>query len=146
MYTYHINSLNDTLHFKQRNPLFDTLHGVFFALILFCSSFLTPYIGCNYQYIMKVNPSIRYLILFFVIYFSINVLSPYDEVLEHPMYDVIRSVFILLGFILLNNINVNFILIIMTFFAILVITAKFYSYYKNPILQKEIGTRKKRKM
>ena len=135
MYTYDIGSLNKIQQFEQYSPLFVTLRGVFLAMILFCASFLSPYIGCNYQYMMKVKPHTRYLMLFLVIYFSINLVDPDKKNMEDPLYAVFRSVFVFIVFILLNNIHVNSIVVMMTFFALLVLTSKYYSYYKQPEFQ-----------
>ena len=66
MYTYNLPSTNKLEEFEKYNYLFISLRGVFLALILFCASFLTPYIGCNYQYILKTNKYVRYLVLFLV--------------------------------------------------------------------------------
>lgn len=131
MYTYNIDPLKRTKEFQKYNPLFITLRGVFLAMILFFASFLSPYIGCNYQYIMKIHPISRYLMLFLVIYFSINLVDPETETLENPIYSVIRSIFVFFVFILLNNIHVNTILVMMTFFALLVLSSNYYSYFKQ---------------
>lgn len=137
MYTYDVGSLKESQHFQQNNNIFLTFRGIFFVMILFCSSFLSPYLGCNYQYIIQLNPNIRYLILFFIIYFSINIVDTESKLIENPIYDIIRSLCILFGFILLNNINTSYIVIILMFFAGLVLTSKYYSYYKQPSLQVE---------
>jgi hypothetical protein len=131
MYTYNIDPLKKTKEFDKYNPLFITLRGVFLALILFCASFLSPYIGCNYQYIMKIHPYTRYIMLFLVIYFSINLVDPNSSTLENPIYAVIRSIFVFIVFVLLNNIHVSTIIVMMTFFALLVFTSNYYNYFKQ---------------
>ena len=137
MYTYDVGSLKESQHFQQNNNIFLTFRGIFFVMILFCSSFLSPYLGCNYQYIIQLNPNIRYLILFFIIYFSINIVDTESKLIENPIYDIIRSLCILFGFILLNNMHTNYIIIVLLFFAGLVLTSKYYSYFKQPSLQVE---------
>lgn len=131
MYTYNIDPLKRTKEFAKYNPLFITLRGVFLALILFFASFLSPYIGCNYQYIMKIHPLSRYLMLFLVIYFSINLVDPDSNTIENPIYSVIRSIFVFFVFILLNNIHISTILVMMTFFALLLLTSNYYTYFKQ---------------
>lgn len=131
MYTYNIPALTKHEHFEKYNYLFVTLRGVFLALILFCASFLVPYIGCNYQYIMKTTPHVRYLVLFLVIYFSINLVDPDLKTIEHPMYAIVRSLFVFFIFIMLNNLPVATIVTMMVFFALLVLTHKYYNYYSQ---------------
>ena len=137
MYTYNISSLKDSQYYQHNNNLFLTFRGIFFVMILFCSSFLAPYLGCNYQYIIQLNPNVRYLILFFIIYFSINIVDTNSKIVENPIYDILRSIAILFGFILLNNIHTSYIVIIMIFFAGIVLTSKYHSYFKQPSLQVE---------
>lgn len=134
MYTYNVPSLNEDDPLDNYKYIFITMRGVFLALILFCASFLSPYIGCNYQYIMKTKPYIRYIILFLVIYFSIDLVDPNIKTIENPIYAIIRSLFVFLVFILLNNLPVMTLLTIMIFFSLLVVTSKYYSYYKQASL------------
>ena len=131
MYTYNLPSTNKLDEFEKYNYLFISLRGVFLALILFCASFLTPYIGCNYQYILKTNKAVRYLVLFLVIYFSINLVNPSIKSVENPFIAVSRSIFVFFIFILLNKIPVTTIILTMTFFALLVFSSKYYMYLKE---------------
>ena len=137
MYTYNINPTTHEQSFEKYSTLFVTLRGVFLAIILFCVNFLSPYIGCNYQYIMKKSPYVRYLVLFLVIYFSVNLVDTDLETIENPIHAIVRSVFVFFIFILLNNIPITTILTIMIFFACLVLTSKYYSYFKKSILHNE---------
>ena len=131
MYTYNLPSTNKLEEFEKYNYLFISLRGVFLALILFCASFLTPYIGCNYQYILKTNKYVRYLVLFLVIYFSINLVNPNLKSIENPFIAVSRSIFVFFIFILLNKIPVTTIVLTMTMFALLVFSSKYYMYLKE---------------
>lgn len=131
MYTYNISSNNKLEEFEKYNYLFISLRGVFLALILFCSSFLSPYIGCNYQYILKTNIYVRYLVLFLVIYFSVNLVDPNIGKNENPIKSIIRSIFVFFIFILLNKIPMTTIVLILSFFTLLVISSKYYLYLKS---------------
>lgn len=131
MYTYNVNPLAFTKSFHKYDSLFITLRGVFLAIMVFCASFLAPYIGCNYQRIMKLSPYVRYFMLYLVIFFSINLGTTNTNKIEHPMVAIGRSIFVFFIFILLNNLSVNIIIITMVFFAMLVLTAKYYEYYEQ---------------
>jgi len=131
MYTYNLPTNSKFEEFEKYNYLFISLRGVFLALILFCASFLSPYIGCNYQHIIKTQPYLRYIVLFLVIYFSINLANPNSKAIENPLYSIYRSIFVFFIFILLNNIPLNTIIIILTFFALLLLTSKYYTYYQQ---------------
>lgn len=133
MYTYNVPSLNQIDPLDKYSLIFITMRGVFLALILFCASFLSPYIGCNYQYILRKTPYIRYIILFLVIYFSIDLVDPNIKTVENPMYAIIRSLFVFLVFILLNNLPIMTLLTILIFFSLLVITSKYYTYFKQDV-------------
>ena len=137
MYTYDIPNIDSYNVFNKYDPVFITLRGVFFAIILFCASFLSPYIGCNYQFILKTRPWIRYLVLFLVIYFSVNLVNPNLKTLEHPIYAIIRSLFVFIVFLLLNNIPIMTVVTIMVFFAFLVLASKYHAYYKQDDLNRD---------
>jgi hypothetical protein len=131
MYTFNIDPNKHLEEFSRYNDIFVTLRGVFLALILFCASFLAPYIGCNYQNILKTNYYTRYLILFLVIYFSINLTDDNSGLPEHPMYAIMKSLIVFCLFLLLNNINISVIVILLVLFALLIIISKYYNYYKQ---------------
>lgn len=137
MYTYNIDPTKNSRQFKKYSHFLVTLRGVFLALILFCASFLAPYIGCNYQQILKSHQSVRYLLLFLVIYFSINLVDPDIETSENPIYSIIKSVFVFIIFLILNTIDVTAIVMMLILFTLLIITSKYHSYFKGALQSKD---------
>ena len=131
MYTYNVNPNKISTGFKEYSHFLITLRGVFLALILFCASFLAPYIGCGYQQKLRTSIAMRYLLLFLVIYFSINLVDSDIEGVENPLYSIIKSVFVFMIFLLLNTIESSSIIITIVLFTLLIISAKYYSYFKN---------------
>lgn len=131
MYTYNVSTEKQILPSDNYNYALITLKGVFFAIIIFCASFLAPYIGCNYQFILKQNVFMRYMLLFLVIFFSVNLVDPSLGLKENPLTSLFRSIFVFCIFLLLNKLNVTLIVLLLTLFAILILTSKFYYYYKN---------------
>jgi hypothetical protein len=132
LYTFNIDPTKHLKELTKYDDIFITLRGVFLVLILFCASFLAPYIGCNYQSILKRNYYIRYLILFLVIYFSINFTEINTEKIpEHPIYAILKSIIILCLLLLLNNLNISVIVILLVLFALLIIVSKYHNYYKH---------------
>jgi hypothetical protein len=131
MYTYKIDPTKVSKQFEKYSSFLITIRGVFLALLLFCASFLAPYIGCSYQRILQHTPYVRYLLLFVVIYFSINLVDPDIESLEDPIYALIKSVFVFFIFLLLNAIDVSAIIVTIVLFTLLIITSKYHSYYTN---------------
>ena len=137
MYIYNIDPTKISKQFKKYSHFLVTLRGVFLALILFCASFLAPYIGCNYQKILKSHQSVRYLLLFLVIYFSINLVDPDIETNENPIYSIIKSVFVFIIFLVLNTIDVTGIVMMLVLFTLLIITSKYHSYFKGALQSKD---------
>ena len=131
MYTYKVdpNKINNGL--KEYSHFLVTIRGVFLALILFCASFLAPYIGCNYQNKLKTSMTMRYLLLFLVIYFSINLVDSDIKDVENPLFSVVKSVFVFSIFLLLNAIDSSSIIITLILFTLLILSSKYYSYFKN---------------
>jgi hypothetical protein len=131
MYTYNIDPTKNLRQFEKYSHFLITMRGVFLALLLFCASFLSPYIGCNYQNILRENLYVRYLILFIVIYFSINLVDPGTESYEDPIYSLIKSVFVFFIFLLLNAIDSSAIVITVILFTLLIITSKYHTYFTS---------------
>ena len=131
MYTFNIDPKKNDKQFQKYNGFFITLRGVFLALILFCASFLSPYIGCNYQTILKQEKWTRYLILYLVIYISINLTDPDIDTQENPIFIIIKTTFVFVIFLLLNNITMNSIIMMLVLFSLLILTSKYYYYYKK---------------
>ena len=131
MYTYKVDPNKINTGFKEYSHFLVTIRGVFLALILFCASFLAPYIGCNYQSKLKTSMTMRYLLLFLVIYFSINLVDSDIDGVENPLYSVVKSIFVFLTFLLLNAIDSSSIIITLVLFTLLILSSKYYSYFKN---------------
>lgn len=131
MYTFNIDPNKNEKQFQKYSSFFITLRGVFLALILFCASFLVPYLGCNYQIILEQQEWTRYLILYLVIYFSINLTDPDIDSQENPIYIIFKTTFVFIIFLLLNNISMNSIIMMLVLFSLLILTSKYYHFYKN---------------
>ena len=131
MYTYNVNPNKINTGFKEYSHFLITIRGVFLALILFCASFLAPYIGCNYQQKLKTSMAMRYLLLFLVIYFSINLVDSDIKGVENPLFSIVKSVFVFSIFLLLNAIDSSSIIITIILFTLLILSSKYYSYFKN---------------
>ena len=131
MYTYKVDPNKINTGFKEYSHFLVTIRGVFLALILFCASFLAPYIGCNYQTKLKTSMTMRYLLLFLVIYFSINLVDSDIDGVENPLFSIVKSIFVFAAFLLLNTIDSSSIIITLVLFTLLIISSKYYSYFKN---------------
>ena len=131
MYTFNIDPTRTADQFQNANYIFLTLRGVFLALLIFSASFLAPYLGCNFQHLLKNEPYTRYLLLFLVIYFSINLADPDLGNKEHPAYVLLKSFFVFLIFMILNEISINSIIFVLVLFALLIFTSKYYSFFKE---------------
>ena len=137
MYTFNIDPKQNEYQFDDYSYIFITLRGVFLALLIFCASFLAPYIGCNYQELLKYSKTTRYIFLFLIIYFSINLIDPNSQNKENPIIIILKS-FIVMGiFVILNNIDITSILLVLTLFALLIFTYKYYVYIEEVFVNKD---------
>ena len=134
MYTFNIDPKKTVDQFQNANYIFMTLRGVFLALLIFSASFLAPYLGCNFQYVLRNEYYTRYILLFLVIYFSINIVDPELGNKEHPIYVLLKSIFVFIIFLLINEISVNSIIFVMILFALLIFTSKYYYFVKETSL------------
>ena len=135
-YTFNIDPNKNKHQFENYNYIYITLRGVFLALLLFCASFLAPYIGCNYQSILKQNYYTRYILLFLIIYFSINLVDPNVGTKENPFMTIIKSIVVFFTFLILNNLHITSIILVLILFAILIFTSRYYEYYKETTVNK----------
>jgi hypothetical protein len=127
MYTFNIDPTKNTrLLESQYSYLFITLRGVFLALLIFGGSFLAPYIGCNFQDLLRTKSYTRYVLLFLIIYFSINLADPSNSSQDNPLWTVLKSVVVLSVFLFINAIDK-----ILTLFALLIFTSSYFDYYKR---------------
>lgn len=131
MYTFNIDPNKNKLQFENYSYLYVTLRGVFLALLIFCASFLAPYIGCSYQDILRQNYYTRYILLFLIIYFSINLVDPDLGVKENPIFSIFKSIFVFIVFLVLNNLHITSIILVLTLFAILIFTSRYYAFFKE---------------
>ena len=131
MYTFNIDPNQNKLQFEKYNYLYITLRGVFLALLIFCASFLAPYIGCSYQDILRQNYYTRYILLFLIIYFSINLVDPDLGVKENPVFSIFKSIFVFFVFLILNNLHITSIILVLTLFALLIFTSRYYAFFKE---------------
>ena len=137
MYTFNIDPTKNKHQFENYNYIYITLRGVFLALLLFCASFLAPYIGCNYQFILKQNYYTRYILLFLIIYFSINLVDPNVGTKENPFMTILKSIIVFFTFLILNNLHITSIVLVLVLFAILIFTSRYYEYYKETTINKD---------
>ena len=135
MYTFNIDPTRTADQFQNANYIFLTLRGVFLALLIFSASFLAPYLGCNFQNLLKTKYYTRYLLLFLVIYFSINLVDPDLGHKEHPIYVLLKSIFVFFIFMILNEISINSIIFILILFALLIFTSKYYYFFKETTVE-----------
>tara|TARA_B100000123_G_scaffold272350_1_gene254731 strand:- start:5630 stop:6142 length:513 start_codon:yes stop_codon:yes gene_type:complete len=122
--------------FTQDN-FFISLKGVFLSLLIFSASFLAPYVGCNFQEKLKTGKLFRYFLLFLVIYFSVNLVDPSSKKRENPIFSVIKSIFVLIIFMLLNMLSKTVLYLILTLFALLILTNNYYYYYHDIVVDKK---------
>lgn len=121
----------------DHNNLFISLKGVFLALIIFSASFLAPYVGCNFQEKLKKGSTFRYFLLFLVIYFSVNLVDPSKNKKENPIFPLLKSIFVFLIFLLLSMLSISTIYLVLTLFAILILTNNYYYYYHDVVVDKK---------
>ena len=137
MYTFNIDPTKNKHQFENYNYIYLTLRGVFLALLLFCASFLAPYLGCNYQYILSHSYYTRYILLFLIIYFSINLVDPDLGIKENPFVAVLKSVVVFFIFLILNNLHITSIILVLILFAILIFTSRYYAFFKETTVSEQ---------
>ena len=128
--------MNELLQFNH-NDIFLSLRGVFFVLLIFSASYLAPYIGCNFQNILAKNNYFKHGLLFFMIFFTINLVYPQKKKMSNPLIILFKSCFVYILFVFLNILPQNSILLIMILFALLLLSTNYYYYYHDVVVDKK---------
>ena len=87
--------------------------------------------------IVNIATIITIVTVIIAIYFSINLVDPNINTVEHPLIGIVKAFFVYFVFIILNNIDLDAIIIMLVLFTLLVITSKFNSYYNSVNLKLE---------
>ena len=75
--------------------------------------------------------TMRYMMLFLVIYFSVNLVDSDIDGVENPLFSIVKSIFVFATFLLLNAIDSSSIIITLVLFALLIMSSKYHAYFKN---------------
>jgi len=121
----------------QLSNVIISFRGVFLVVLIFSASYLTPYMGCNVQNLLKMNSPMKHLLLFLLIYFTINLVSPLDKNISNPVVELIKSVGVYFVFLLLNILDSYSIILVLVLFAILVFATNAHFYYKDSVVDKK---------
>ncbi len=79
----------------------------------------------------------KHLLLFLLIYFTINLVSPLDKNISNPVVELIKSVGVYFVFLLLNILDSYSIILVLVLFAILVFATNAHFYYKDSVVDKK---------
>tara|TARA_B100000424_G_scaffold271657_2_gene275574 strand:- start:3521 stop:4045 length:525 start_codon:yes stop_codon:yes gene_type:complete len=114
-----------------------SFRGVFLVVLIFSASYLSPYIGCNIQNILKKNAVMKHLLLFLLIFFTISLVSPLDKKVSNPLIELIKSAGVYFIFLLLNILDSYSVILVLILFALLVFTTNSHFYYKDTVVDKK---------
>ena len=91
--------------------------------------------GCNIQ-IYKNNKYMKHLLLFLLIFFTINLVSPLDTKIANPLIELVKSIGVYFIFLLLNLLDSYSIILVLVLFALLVFTTNSHFYFKDNVIDK----------
>ena len=92
-------------------------------------SYLSQSLACQTQYLFTTNLYVKHILIFFVIYFSINFTSQ-DKLLVNPIINIIRALFIWILFHLYSRMNIIPSLIVLFLLMISYVINKYINYYE----------------
>tara|TARA_B100001564_G_scaffold337892_1_gene329206 strand:- start:517 stop:1032 length:516 start_codon:yes stop_codon:yes gene_type:complete len=111
----------DIISFANTTPL------LLFLCITILTNFIGDIMGCKIQKIFTQNIILKYCIMLFVIYTTIVLVDKKTSPKEH----FIKSIYILILFLLFTKNTFRITTIIIIFMIILFITEDYINYYKN---------------
>lgn len=106
----------------------DSMVGLFLMFIALCGTFINSATNCSLQRYLKKYPYVIWIVVFFVIYSSINFTSKEDS---HPNYVFLNSLFIFGLFVLfMKQSQTTFLLILLLLVAVFTLN-RWFKYLKK---------------
>jgi len=121
---------------KTLGEVIISFRGVFLVVLIFSASYLSPYMGCNIQSILKKNTGLKHLLLFLIIFFTISLVSPLNDTVNNPFIELLKSIIVYVVFILLNGLHSYSVLLVIALFGLLVFITNIHFYYKDVVKDK----------
>ena len=94
----------------NKQDVYNLPKGLLLVFLSMSGGFLAQTLGCRFQELMSTNMFVKYLFVFFIIFFTVNFTASSNT---SPTKLVVLSVIVWLFFVLLSRNNIIFTLIIL---------------------------------
>ena len=125
----------------NKQDVYNLPKGLLLVFLSMSGGFLAQTLGCRFQELMSTNMFVKYLFVFFIIFFTVNFTASSNI---SPTKLLILSVLVWLFFVLLSRNNIVSTLIILILLITLFTINNYIDYYKN-LLANETDENKKKK-
>jgi hypothetical protein len=123
----------------SQKEMYNIPKGLLLIFLAISGNFLAQTLGCRFQELMNENMIVKYILILFIIYFTVNYTSSSET---SPTKLLLLTVFVWLFFILLARTNIYFTIIIFILLITLYTMNNYIDYYKN-LIDKESDENKK---
>ena len=124
-----LNASNNLFTSGVDNTLKLSINGIFLLILTVASNFNAETLSCRAQRILSERMYIKHILNLILIYFAVNLTS--DDILEHPVTLMKRSVLVWIGFILFSRMNIKITGIVFLLLTIGYTLGNFVSYHKQ---------------
>lgn len=105
--------------------------GLLLLSLTVMGNFVAETLGCSTQKLLTTNRIAKLSVIFFLIYFTLNIASGLDSKEIHPFKHIIMTCFLFLAFIMFTKMSVVNTVIVFTSLCLHYILSNFYKYYRD---------------
>jgi len=120
---------NNILHYSIMDYKENSIHGVFFIILLLCGNFVAQLLGCKTQKMLRENMYAKYIIAFIILFFSINLMKENESI--NPLETFQLSIYIFIMFIMFSRMNLNFTILVFSLLLLIYIVSITIKYLET---------------
>ena len=109
----------------------EILKGIFLIILALFGAYIVEIIGCGAQQLLSNNMLVKHIILFLLIYFTIDYSYSNSEHIISPSDNLQISFFIFILFVMFSRMNLFFTIIVFLLLCIIYILESYINYYKK---------------
>ena len=107
----------------------NSIHGVFFLILLLCGNFVAQLLGCKTQKMLRENMYAKYIIAFIILFFSMNLMKADESI--NPLETFQLSMYIFIMFIMFSRMNLNFTILVFSLLLLIYIVSITIKYLET---------------
>ena len=118
-----------------------SIKGLFLLILALSGGYVSETLGCQTQNFITNNMDAKYILIFFLLYYSIHFTNSTNLKTDSPLISLVKTLIIYIVFILFTRMNLNFTILVFllsSLIYLLIVYIEYYSdnYPNDPIINK----------